>query len=547
MWHAGLIASWHFDEAQRALAADTVSGGAPLELHGATIEPRRFGRALVLNRRYDYARGPAPGVLRTGTVSFRFRLDAAPQATELLSIQGTLSIIVDAGAGTGLLAQMGERILTSGQQIAPGHWRHLALAFSPDGATLYLDGQAVARDPQANRGLTMGLCRDEYLFVGSLGEQFTPFALDELAIFERCLDEGQALRLALDDYEPAAYSGPPLHPQSVMARDYLDLADPTCGFQRAIDATGAAGGVVALPPGRFVLKRPLVLHSRVTLTGERGQTILAAPAPKASALAAHARSGGLSVLAEDPSMFAVGEAVTLRSDTKANWQGTQALIEAIDASGELELSRPLSDDYMTFDGAVAVTWFPLISATRRHDVHIIDLVIEGVPQGPALNRDAQDPVTRSCPAILLLDCVDATVERCRVDGWPHDGIGVHGGRRLGVTGCAVTNCLGHGLCVEEQARLTQWLGNRAECNLMDGLYVGAAVRDSVVAHGIFQDNAGHGIGGLDQGNDETNLISGNNCLGNQLGAIQQTGESAALVGNLCNGPARATSATRRQF
>ena len=547
MLHSGLIGLWHFDEIQqRLLALNTVPHGAPLEIHGAVFEPRRFGGALVLRRPYDYALGTAPGVLRAGAVSFWLRLDATPRAAEILTIQGTLSVLADYSEGTGLVAQIGDSALPSGQQIEPGMWRHVAVTFSPDGATLYLDGKTAAHDPKAKRGLATGVNRDEYLAVGALGEQFTPFAIDELAIFDRCLDEAEVMQLVLDDFEPAAAVRPLVQPRSIDAAEYLDPNDPTCGFQLAIDAAGPAGGEVSLPAGRYVLKRPLVLPSRLTLVGRKGQTILAAPSPKGSTLAAHAAAESLTVRVEDPSVFAVGDAVTIRSDTLAQWQATLAIVESIKA-GVLRLSRPLSAGCMTYDNGMIVTWSPLITATRRHGVHVVDLVLHGTPQAPEHIKPFDEPVMRTCPAVHLVDCVETSVQRCSIDGWPHDGIGVHGGARIRVTDSAATDCLGHGMSVDEHARLTQWLGNRAERNGMSGMFVGDQVRDSIVANSIFNGNKGYGIGGMDDVDCVTNLVTSNHCLGNNLGPIEHAGQSDSIINNLCNGPAKPSRLIRRFF
>jgi len=547
MLHSGLIGLWHFDEIQqRLLALNTVPHGAPLEIHGAVFEPRRFGGALVLRRPYDYARGPAPGVLRAGAVSFWLRLDATPRAAEILTIQGTLSVLADESEGTGLVAQIGDSALPSGQQIEPGKWRHVAVTFSPDGATLYLDGKATAHDPKARQGLATGVNRDEYLAVGALGDQFTPFAVDELAIFDRCLNDTEVMQLVLDDFEPAAAVRPPVQPRSIDAAEHLDLRDPTCGFQHAIDAAGAAGGVVSLPAGRYVLKRPLVLPSRLTLVGQKGQTILAAPAPKGSPLGAHAAADSLTVRVEDASVFAVGDAVTIRSDTLGPWQSTLAIIESIDAS-VLRLSRPLSEGCMTYDNGMVLTWFPLIAATRRHDVHVVDLVLQGASQAPEHIRPLDEPVTRTCPGIHLVDCVDTSVQRCSIDGWPHDGVGVHGGARIRVTETNATHCLGHGMSVDEQARLTQWHGNRAEHNGMSGIFLGDQVRDSIVANSILNSNKGYGVGGMADVDCVTNLVTSNHCLGNGLGPIEHASQSDSIVNNLCKGPAKPSRLVRRFF
>lgn len=541
--HIELIALWHFDETDGPIAGSAVMGGRPLQVHGAVFERRRFGGALVLRRAYDYARGDALPALRAGTISFWLRLDARPQAVEVLGIHGTFSIMVDAGASTGLVANVGDAVLPSGRQIAPGHWHHVALTFSPDGANLYLDGEAAAQEPSATRGLTFGLNRDEYLTIGSAASQFTPFAIDELAIFSGCLGPDRVRQLAMGDLEQTAPARAKVHARSVNARDHIDGADPTCGLQRAIDAAGPAGGQVTIPAGRYLLRQPLRMSSGVTLQGEGGQVVLAACEPGVSPLASHCSEGATTVRVEDPAVFNVADQLLIRSDVKLNAAATQATIVAIEGN-TLHLSRPLARDYMTFNGAVAVRWFPLIQATRHHRMNVRDICIEGHPT--ALD-DINDPITLPCAAIHLLDCVDCGVSRCRITGWPHDGIGVHGGARIRVDDCTLLDCLGHGIRLDDEARLLQLQGNLSQRNRMDGLFIGEEIEDATVTGNTFTGNGGYGIGGLEHPNRSTILVSSNHCLHNRLGGIQLTGESETVINNLCTEPTKSKRLSRRMF
>jgi len=547
MNHGELVALWHFDETGGLFAANSIVGGEPLMIHGAVFEPRRFGGALVLRRPLDYARGPAPPTMRAGTIACWLRLDAKPRAADILALHGTLSILVDGTAGTGLVAQIGEHTLPSGKQLTPGQWHHVALAFNPDGATLYLDGQSVSHEPKAKQGLVRGLNRDEYLAVGSLGEQFTPFAIDELVIFNTCLRDQRIRQLAMGDLEQVKPVRSQPQPRSIQARDYIDHADPTCGLQRAIDATGYAGGVVSIPAGRYVLHRPLVLASRVSLVGDGGQTVLASHAALASRLAAHCAEGADAVRVEDTSVFSPGDAVVIRSDNKLNFNATHAHVVRVEGNSVV-LSRPLSHDYMTFDMSIVVTWFPLITAIRQHCIELRDLVLEGVPQ---TIEDVSEPVASPCAAVFLLDCVDAGITRCRVSCWAHDGIGIHGGARLRITESRVNDCLGHGLKLDGEARLIQVNANAAERNRMDGLNVGEEIRDALITGNLLNGNGGFGIGGLDRGNDKTNLVTANHCLHNRRGGIEHKapvpGKSETVVNNLCSEPTTPKRITRRMF
>jgi hypothetical protein len=543
MLHGELLALWHFDETDGPVAANAVHDGAPMLVHGAVFQPRRFGGALVLRRRYDYARGPAMPALRAAAVSFWLRIDARPRAAEILDINGTCSILVDAHATTGVVAQVGECTLPSGKQLTIGHWHHIALTCNPDGATLYLDGQVAIHDPQAKGGLTAGTGRDERIAIGALGDQFTPFAIDELAVFSTCLDAQRITQLAMGELDQSAPLRPQVQPRSVHARDYIDRADPTCGLQRAIDATGPAGGTVTIPAGRFVLRQPLTLSSGVTLCGDGGQTMLIAPPLAVSTLAAHCPRGSTSVRVDDPSAFAVGDAVTVRSDLQPQYRATCAAIVAIEGA-TLRLSKPLYADCMTFDRALVVNWCPMLTAVRQHGVRVCDLRIEGPRESV---DDVADPVSLPCAAIHLLDAVDCAIERCRVTAWPHHGVVLHGGGRVRVDHCDVIDCLGHGIHLDGEARLLHVEANTTESNRLDGVHVGELVRDSVIAGNMLTGNGGFGIGGLNHPDAGTILVSANHCLHNRLGAIHHSGVGQAVHGNLTEPPPASPRLTRRMF
>ena len=451
--------------------------------------------------------------------------------------------MVDGSSATGLIAQLGETVLPSGRQLQAGRWHHVALTFNPDGATLYLDGEATSHDAAANRGLTHGLNRDAYLAIGSFGGQFTPFAMDELAVFSGCLDQSRIAQLAMGDLEQATPVRAKITARSVNARDYIDGADPTGGLQRAIEATGPAGGQVTIPAGRYVLRQPLRPHSGVTLRGEGGQVTLAACEPVMSSLAAHCGGGATTLRVEDTAVFVVGDAVLVRSDVKLHANATQAVIVAIEGN-TLHLSRSLAHDYMTFNGAMVLRWFPLIDAVRRHRIHLCDLWVQG---HPTVLDDINDPITLPCAGVHLLDCVDCSIAQCRISGWAHDGIGIHGGARVRVNDCTILDCLGHGIRLDDEACLVQLNANLSQRNRMDGLFVGEEVEDITVSGNTFTGNGGYGIGGLEQGNHATHLVSGNHCLHNRLGGIQATGESESLINNLCTEPAKKRRLSRRMF
>ena len=414
---AGPIAAWRLGESESVLIPNAVSNGQPLQVHGAVDCTGRRGKGLAFRHRFDYARGPAVGALKAGTVSMGLRMDRTGHNTTVFSLQEQVKIVVQPEPDQGLGVSLGSTRLTCDQALEPGRWHHVALSFGPGGASLYLDGRKVAGDPKARHGLPLGRGHEQYMLIGGLQPHFVPCAVDELAVFESTLTDEQVRQLATGPIAPA--EGEPIRclPTAVCASGFIDETSPTCGLQQAIDSLGPSGGTVTIPAGRYVLRRGVELSARVTLTGEGGRAILVAPRAYASRLAGDVAEGSDAVTVADASGFAVGDEIMVTSHTQRGWNSTHAIL--VDIRGNtLRLSRPLWNDYKSADETLAVHWFAMVRAFMQHEIHLTDLTIEGTPERLALRPDF------TASAIHLVRCCDSQITRCRVVGWPHDGISV---------------------------------------------------------------------------------------------------------------------------
>lgn len=527
-----LIGLWHFDESGGALALNAVPGGAPMQVHGAVRQPGRFGAALFFRHRFEFARAPAVGALAAGTVSLWVKLGGSARKAVLLNIQEGLKLAVEPEPDAGLVVLFGEAKLASGRHLEPGRWYHVAVSFGPQGLRLLLDGQTAAADRQVRAPLPVGRGHEQFVCIGGAQAGFASCGIDELAIFDRVLSDGELAELASCPAEPAAVATPAPEPRTVAADRFIDRDEPTCGLQKAIAAVGPAGGMVAVPAGRYVLRRGLKLSSRITLAGEGGQTVLSAPRSFASPLASDLSEGAETVEVADASGFAVGDEIMLTSRQMRGWHSSHAVIAAIKGR-RLELSRPLWKDYKVADGAIAVHWFAMITAVLEHGICLTDLTIEGVAERLELRPDF------TASAIHLVRCFDCQVSGCRVRGWPHDGVSVQMGGRVRVTDCSVRDCCGHGLHPGTGTCQTLWANNIATNNGADGLFFCARVRDSIAAGNILAENGRHGIGGLGGSEDRRNLVSHNQCVANHCAGIEMDGgKSNTVVNNICRGNSR---------
>lgn len=531
-----LIGLWHFDETEGAVALNVAPGGDAIHIRGGGRESRRFGAALTLGSPGDFARGPAPGKLACGTIAFWLRCDDHTASADVLNVHGSLQIILDANPQTGLLAMLGDRIIPSGIVIESAKWHHVAMTFSPDGAALFLDGAQVAADKDARQGLLPGLCRQDYFEIGPVARDGGRLAIDELAIFDRELDAreiGQMMHGGLEQTDPVKVAAVP---RVLDAVTFIDRADATCGLQRAVDAIGAGGGVVVIPPGRYLMRHGLRLTSGVTLRGHGRHTTLVAQEARSSALIRHARPGADYVDVDDPSLFQPGDGVTLRSVKAGGWLAVHATVLKVEGK-RINLSRTLTAEFHTNDGAMLMQWFPMVSSLRHHGVCVEQLSIEGVP-APIVGADP--PVEFTCAAVSLVGCADSEVRSCRIVGWPNDGISVQGGDNVVVRDCLVRDSLGYGLHPGGELRVSRWIDNTVRNNRIDGFHFSRGVCDALVQGNVFEDNGRHGVGGLGSGEDDRNIVIANQCASNAGAGIEMNGgQHNTVVNNICRDNSRA--------
>ena len=328
---------------------------------------------------------------------------------------------------------------------------------------------------------------------------------------------------------------PPVAPGDVGPRPIIDAAryfDPhssTSGLQKAIDAAGPAGGVVAIPPGVYPLKQSLVLRSGITLRGSGPATVLRKEPGAVSPLAADCPARAAEVQVSATAGFEVGGAIALRDREQVGWYITHAVVKSV-RPGRIALDRPASRDYRLDRGAVAVNFFPAITANGQSALAIEDLQIEG----DLAHQPAKAPSDFTLAAVHLVNCTRARVRDVLVAGWPSDGIGVQGGSDVQVIGCQAHRCRGHGFHPGTGLTGAVFTGNVARDNEWDGLFFCASVRQITVSSNVFTGNAWSGIGGLGDDGDEWNTCSSNICTDNGRAGIEfNDGRNNTATGNVC--------------
>src|SRR5262245_14740847 len=85
----------------------------------------------------------------------------------------------------------------------------------------------------------------------------------------------------------------------------------TAGLQEAIDALGGKGGVVAIPPGRHVIKASIRVPNGVTLRGAGAASVLVKCDGVATPLARDAKAGDTTLTVKDVAGFEAGMEIAL--------------------------------------------------------------------------------------------------------------------------------------------------------------------------------------------------------------------------------------------
>ena len=301
----------------------------------------------------------------------------------------------------------------------------------------------------------------------------------------------------------------------------FDPASPTSGIQKAIDSLGDQGGCVRIRAGEWPLRRSLVLPSRIQLAGDGPMTELTIAAPKELRLARDARKGSRSIHVKGRIPFSPGDAVGVVDDKRQWWDGTHALVTAVEGR-VIQLSTPLIRGLRVSAEARIVSAFPGITTpgvgdmpdrNPIHEIVLRDLALRA-PNGPG------DPYRDfTYAAIHLVNCHRARMLGISVSGWPSDGISVQGGSDVQVINGQVSGCQGNGFHPGGGVTRSVWSQNIGTGNGSDGLFICGWVRDSVISDCIFTGNRSSGIGGLGYADCHHNVISNNVCSENGVSGI----------------------------
>lgn len=321
---------------------------------------------------------------------------------------------------------------------------------------------------------------------------------------------------------------------TIDASEY-DAGSATAGIQEAVDALPKRGGVVLLPPGRYPLRRSVVLRSNVTIRGEGGGTVITRPRPVLIPLARPSDGARTTVVLRHARGLAVGDEIHIADDDSVGWWASHCIVRGIHGRTlALEVLHGKREyRFLPRRHAFAANWFPAFWLRDLRDVTIENVTIDG-----GVRRHARRVCDFVVAAVHSRNTENLRVAKVTVRNWPGDGIGVQGGRNAIVTGCLVENCAGHGYHPGTGVTRSVWQGNIARGNTRDGLFFCLRVTHTVVQGNVLVANGGHGVGGLSDP-DRFNAVIGNLCAGNGghgIDADRAIGN--AIQGNVCRGNSR---------
>lgn len=337
------------------------------------------------------------------------------------------------------------------------------------------------------------------------------------------------------------------------------VADETDAISAAVADVAATGGTVFLPAGRYLIRRPIFLPSKVTLRGAGiGVTTITKPPSVKSLLTVNAAVGANAVTVADASGFVLGGSIHLYDTSSVEWISTQGRIVAINGNvitfenaeglGRIGLDGALQ----TGRAATATSSFPLIRNVKGSQrVRVHDLTLDQV-------QNANDPAPVNTAVGAQTDFTVATlhwvesyyalvenVEFLNASGDAYsdqaqDGTGVVPSAAIIKTtknmirGCRIRNATRHGVHIGtcmNGAFVTQ--NEITGCGWYAMFY--CAFATNTVATANIVESCGSGFAGIDQ-RDYGNVISNNIIKGCALYAIEAangdgTGGRLVISGN----------------
>ena len=295
-------------------------------------------------------------------------------------------------------------------------------------------------------------------------------------------------------------------------------------LQAAVDYVARlGGGTVKILPGTYHLRNSVFLSSKVRLLGEGEKTVLLKEPSYTTKLAADSDWFDQEITVEDPSKFALGDGICIR--TKREKGGGEIILKrtlVARTGNRFKLDRALRENMWRVNDTTVSSLFPILSGENISDVTIEKLTLDG-------NRDHNallDGNYAGC--IFLQDCERFTIRGVDARNYNGDGISWQICHDVLVENCVSENHTGLGLHPGSGSQRPIIRNNTLRGNNI-GLFFCWGVRHGLAEGNIIQGNqVGISIGH----HDTDNLVTGNDVSGSgKHGVLFRPERGADFTGN----------------
>jgi len=260
-------------------------------------------------------------------------------------------------------------------------------------------------------------------------------------------------------------------------------------IQTALDTLAhRGGGTVHVAPGTYTLRGPVRLRSNVALVGTPGETTFKLAPVVTHPLAADADIGQHTITPVSTDGLQVGSGIILRDRAKRAGNASMPLTVVDIVDGTLHVDDYIVNDWIAENGAVVVSYFPLVHGFEVENALVEGLILDGQPDNTeAMSFDGQI-LWGGC--IYMRRGVNCTLRNVVARNCYGDGIRFGQSRGILVEHCEAHDNKHYGVHPGSHSPQTTVRHCHIHHNGSDGLYLCWGVH-----HGEFTDNDIHHNGG----------------------------------------------------
>lgn len=266
------------------------------------------------------------------------------------------------------------------------------------------------------------------------------------------------------------------------------------------------GGTLKILPGNYVINNAIYLKPNITVKGSGENTVLKMAPGFLTQVVRNLDGGECGVQVKDPSGFAPGKGIMLRTYAKAAWQIEVYKATVTKVEGDIVyFDKKASRDFHLPQQCTAATIFPIFTADAVDGVNIEDLVLDG-------NKDQNEHINGNFSgAVFLTGCNNWNFKNVTARNYDGDGFSWQTCNDIHVENCKALNNTDLGFHPGTGAQRPVLI-NCVGTGNSQGMYFCWGVSDGYVSNCTFTGNSKYGIsiGHRDTDNIIENCLIGNN-------------------------------------